>query len=423
MTTKRRFLPHVLPPVRGAFRLAGLLALLLILHAASGVRPVVAQASGEAPAVGAVRFGLHEGRTRLVVEVERGIAFTATALDQPPRLVIDLPELRWQVASDGQPRGLVTGYRYGSIEQGRSRLVADLSRPFRITDQFVLPPRDGSRMFRLVVDLAAAEPARPAATASSGEPRPPRARPSMATLPAPRPDSPPITAPVPRRPVIVLDAGHGGIDPGTIGVTGVHEKEITLRMARELADTLRATGRYDVVLTRDGDIYIPLRERIALAREAGGTLFISLHADSIADRSFQGASVYTLSDKASDSEAERLARKENKVDIIAGTDLSVHDPIVTSILIDLAQRDTNNKSITFADTLVDDLGAVTRLLRNTRRFAGFAVLKSPDIPSVLLELGYLSNPDDARLLESPTYRSKLARAITAAIDRYFTALR
>lgn len=420
----RRPFPCALPRQRRPFRLPGLLLALLVLLAPSWVRPVVAQGADAPPAVGAVRFGLHEGRTRLVIEVDRTVAFTATAMAQPPRLVVDLPELRWQVATDGLPRGLVTGYRYGEVGPGRSRLIADVVRPFRVASQFVLPPLPDSRMFRLVIDLAADPTTTPLATSPASAPRIVSPRPEPVALPVPRPEpSPVLVPPVPAKPLIVLDPGHGGIDPGTIGITGVHEKEITLRMGRELAQMLRASGRYDVMLTRESDVYIPLRQRIAIAREAGGSLFISLHADSIADRSFQGASVYTLSDKASDSEAERLARKENKVDIIAGTDLSVHDPVVTSILIDLAQRDTNNKSITFADTLVDDLGRVTRLLRNTRRFAGFAVLKSPDIPSVLVELGYLSNEEDARQLESAAYRARLAKAITSAIDRYFAALR
>jgi len=166
-----------------------------------------------------------------------------------------------------------------------------------------------------------------------------------------------------------------------------------------------------------------LRERIAIARRLGADLFLSLHADSIDDRRVRGASVYTLSEQASDAEAERLAHKENRVDVLAGVDLSVQDEIVAGILIDLARRDTNNKSIIFAETLIEEIDDVAELLRRTRRYAGFAVLKAPDTPSVLLELGYLSNPRDAARLSDPRYRERLARSIARAIDRYFDNLR
>ena len=174
-----------------------------------------------------------------------------------------------------------------------------------------------------------------------------------------------------------------------------------------------------MALTRDGDVFIRLRDRIARARELGGQVFISLHADSLRVAEQRGASVYTLSQTASDEEAARLAAKENKADILAAADLSQHDPTVATILIDLAQRDTNNKSIAFADLLAEELAGVTPLVRRHRRFAGFAVLKSPDMPSVLLELGYLSNPDDARNLARPNYRAKLGQAIVRSLDRHF----
>ncbi len=234
---------------------------------------------------------------------------------------------------------------------------------------------------------------------------------------------PPPPRPELRKPVIVLDPGHGGIDPGGIGVGGVEEKTITLPMALELRRLLEAEGRYRVILTRDDDTYLPLRDRIKVAHDAGADLFVSLHADISSDPRQAGASVYTLSETASDKEAARLAASENKADILAGADLSNQDPVVASILIDLAQRDTSNHSITFADLLVDQLGEVTRLVRHTRRFAGFVVLKSPETPSVLIELGYVSNRLDARRLAQPGYRAQLAAAIVDAIDRYFAAAR
>ncbi len=233
---------------------------------------------------------------------------------------------------------------------------------------------------------------------------------------------PPVVATPPppqRRRVIALDPGHGGIDPGTVGINGVLEKEVTLDLARRLQALIDATGRYAVVMTRSDDVFVSLRDRMATARRSEAALFISIHADSISDAQFRGASVYTLSDQASDAEAARLATKENRADVIAGTDLSAHDEVVAGILIDLAQRVTNNKSIEFADVLTAELGDVTALVRNTRRFAGFVVLKSPDVPSVLLELGYLSNPTDAANLAKPEYRDRLARATLRAIDRHF----
>jgi N-acetylmuramoyl-L-alanine amidase len=230
---------------------------------------------------------------------------------------------------------------------------------------------------------------------------------------------PPAKPLLPRKPIVVLDPGHGGVDPGALGSGGTYEKTITLAIAREVERVLEATGRYEVVLTRESDIFIPLRERIQIARKAHGDVFISLHADSHANEQTRGASVYTLSETASDAEAEALAQRENKVDLIAGVDLSKESEVVTGILIDLAQRETMNLSARFAGVLVDEMARSTMLLRNTHRFAGFAVLKAPDVASVLVELGYLSNGADEALLETKAHRKKLAEAIRRALDRYF----
>ena len=221
------------------------------------------------------------------------------------------------------------------------------------------------------------------------------------------------------RQVIVLDPGHGGVDPGATGVSGIYEKFFTYSMARELQQQLEKTGHYRVHLTRNRDVFIPLRERIAIARQLNADLFVSLHADVVKDTDIRGLSVYTLSQNASDAEAQSLADKENKADLIAGVDLSHESSDVTNILIDLAQRETMNRSAGFASNIVDEFGREIPLLSNTHRFAGFAVLKSPDVPAVLIEMGYLSNTADEKNLRQPEYRAKLAHAITRAVEDYF----
>jgi N-acetylmuramoyl-L-alanine amidase len=220
--------------------------------------------------------------------------------------------------------------------------------------------------------------------------------------------------------IIVIDPGHGGPDPGAIGAHGTYEKHVTLAMAKELKQQMEQTGRYKVVLTRDRDVFLRLRDRVAYAREAGADLFISIHADSVGDGAARGPSVYTLSEKASDREAAELADKENKADVIAGLDLSHETPEVGSILIDLAQRETLNRSAHFAAGLIGEIRRETAVLRNTHRFAGFAVLKAPDVPSVLLELGFLSHPADEKALATRSHRVKLAQAVVRATDRFFT---
>ena len=237
-----------------------------------------------------------------------------------------------------------------------------------------------------------------------------------ATLPAPpKPAGQPSHVPV-----IVLDPGHGGHDPGATATDGTMEKNITLQMAKELKRTLEASGRYKVVLTRQDDTFLPLRSRIDVARAAGADLFISLHADHNDDASLRGASVYTLSETASDTEAAAVAARENKEGLIAGVDLSNQSQMVTSILVDLAQRETNNQSARFAGMLTDSLAEGTLVLPDSHRFAGFVVLKAVDVPSVLIELGYLSNEDDEAALVSSRHRARMAKAVLDAIDHFFT---
>jgi N-acetylmuramoyl-L-alanine amidase len=232
-----------------------------------------------------------------------------------------------------------------------------------------------------------------------------------------------LKAVIPRRvPVIVIDPGHGGVDPGCIGFSGTYEKEISFSTAREIAQMLEATKRYRIVLTRDEDEFVPLHERVERARAAAGDLFISVHADAIPDRSVRGASVFTLSEQASDAAAAELAQRENKADLVAGVDLGAQSREVSDILLDLARRQTNNLSIGLARELVAKLGSAVPMLENSHRAAGFAVLKAPDIPSALVELGCLSNREEDKLLRAPAYRKRLAAGIVQSVEAYYAQI-
>ena len=458
------------------------------------------------PLVSDVRAADHGTHTRFVLSLDRPVDFTVFPLADPYRVVLDLPEVGWQLPPQPLPAGigLMERLRYGLFQPGTTRVVLDMKGPVALNGAFWLDSDERGR-HRLVVDIGKttrdamiaglrestlvvrAAPASPPSPFAAGKtdpgaaksaprlaaltPPPPPARPDRGALidtrgdsparpalaafakpetrdtgeegsaekpasgetaaipaPPPEPEAAPFGAP-PRPPararlrgkrVIVIDPGHGGPDPGTIGVNGTYEKHITLAMAKEIKNQLEQTGRYKVVLTRDRDIFLRLRDRVAQAREAEADLFLSIHADSIADGSARGPSVYTLSEKASDREAAELAEKENKADVIAGLDLSHETPEVGSILIDLAQRETMNRSAHFAAGLVGEIRKEASVLRNTHRFAGFAVLKAPDVPSVLVELGFLSNPAEEKALASRAYRVKLAQAVARATDRFFT---
>lgn len=223
--------------------------------------------------------------------------------------------------------------------------------------------------------------------------------------------------------MIVLDPGHGGIDPGTVGTSGTFEKNITLSIAKELQRQLLDGGRYRVLLTRNKDVFVRLSRRVEIAREAEAALFVSLHADSIKNRRVRGAAVYTLSETASDAEAAALAAKENRADVIAGLHIEGESSEVTTILIDLARRETMNLSAGFASLLVPEIRRNGKVLRNDHRVAGFAVLKAPDVPSILVEMGYLSNRQDEKLLLSRAYQRRISTAMVRAVDRYFREIK
>ena len=225
--------------------------------------------------------------------------------------------------------------------------------------------------------------------------------------------------PKPKPRVIVVDPGHGGMDPGAISRNGLYEKTVTLATARELARRLDASGRYRTLLTRGSDAFVPLRQRVARARASRAELFLSIHADALPDHGLRGLSVYTLSARASDRETAALAVRENKDDFVSGLRLSRQPAVIGAILLDLARRQTNNRSLVLARSVVEELGRAVPLLDKPHREAGFTVLTAPDIPSALVELGCLSNPAEERLLGQPAYQRRLAEALARAIDDYF----
>ena len=235
-----------------------------------------------------------------------------------------------------------------------------------------------------------------------------------------KPKTPVQPKPLPPR-IVAIDPGHGGVDPGAISPHGLYEKDITLSAARELARQLETTGRFRVVMTRHSDVFVPLRERVAEARARRAQLFVSIHADALPDSEMRGLSVYTLSDRASDRETAALATRENKDDFVAGLRLSRQRRDIAPILLDMARRQTNNGSLALAHAIVAELGHAVPLLERPHRSAGFVVLTAPDVPSVLVELGCLSNPAEERLLPQRAYQQRLARGLLRAIEAYFAA--
>jgi N-acetylmuramoyl-L-alanine amidase len=388
--------------------------------AARAEGPVAAPAAAVAPSqtvVSNVRLGERGDMTRLVIDMSQGggAPQNVFTLADPYRVVVDFPEVDFQLPSDAgkAARGLVSGFRFGQFQAGLSRIVIDTTGPVAIDRHFALPPQSGFG-HRLVIDLKSADLADFAQSVGLGRPI---LEPQVVVPPISTPQEP--TDQRDGKRVVVIDAGHGGVDPGTHGQSGVNEKDVVLAFALQFAEQLRASGRYEVHLTRDDDRFIPLRERVNITRRHKADLFISVHADAIDRRNVNGMSIYTLSETSSDKEAAALAAKENLSDVIAGVDLQGESSEVTDILIDLAQRETKNFSVRFAQTVVRNADGVTALLERTHRFAGFRVLKAPDVPSVLVELGFLTNRADERNLTSASWRRRVAGSLVKSVDSYF----
>jgi N-acetylmuramoyl-L-alanine amidase len=369
--------------------------------------------TGQPPVVMSARIGEHADRTRLVIELSDPVALRAFTLANPNRIILDMPEVAWRLGSPPVPtgQGLIKAYRYGLFRSGNSRMVIDLGRPARLGETLAIPPAAGFG-YRVVIDLFPTSQA--AFEAEAGWPADLRAREAEAERKAMMATAPPVAG----KKVVVIDPGHGGVDSGTQGVNGLLEKDLVLAEGLRLAKELRSRG-VTVFMTRDKDIFIPLRDRVAFGRAHRADLFISLHADSNPDRDLTGLSIYTLNDGRSDREAAALAKRENQSDVIAGVDLSGGNSPVAPILIDLAQRDTINKSSRFAEAALAQLAGATDILgRSPHRAASLAVLVAPDVPAALIELGYLSNRGDAAQMNTEGWRAKVAIAVAAAVGRH-----
>jgi N-acetylmuramoyl-L-alanine amidase len=382
-----------------------------IIALAAGLLGLASAGAGAFPVASEVRLGGDAKDTRFVMDLSEKVDIATFTLADPYRLVVDLPQVAFQLpAKTGDNgRGLIKAFRYGLVMQGGSRIVMDLKGPARVEKAFVLPPAEGQPA-RLVIDLAVTD--REAFLRNMSLDRRPaqHSQPRLA-LPA-VPDDP--------RPLVVIDPGHGGIDTGTKAASGEQEKIIVLQFAMTLRDKLERSGKYRVAMTRQDDSFVALSERVKFARSLKASLFVSIHADYLPRKEgeAQGATVYTLSENASDSEAARLAEAENKADVIAGVDLTAESNAVADILIDLAQRETKVFSHQFAKTLLTELKTATKLHKIPNKSAGFLVLRSPDVPSVLLELGYVSTKDDLKQLTSAAWRERTADATMRAIDSF-----
>ncbi len=380
----------------------------------AGFRLPVADAA-DLPVATAARVAGDETRTRFVADLTVPVGYTVYVMANPYRVMIDLPQVSFALpeGAGDNTRGLVTQYRYGPVDQAQSRIVLDTDGPVLIDKAFLLKPKDGQPA-RIVVDIVrTSKEAFDAKLAAENDTATAEAADAAST------QDEAAAEPVRQRKLVVIDPGHGGIDPGAIGIKKTKEKDVVLAFGLKLRKVLQETGTIDVVMTRDDDRFLTLRERVKVARDNQADLFIAIHADTVRGQDARGATIYTLSEKASDAEAEALAHKENRADIIAGVDLEAENQEVTDILIDLAQRESKTHSLVFAKKAVAEMSPVTAFTGKPMRSAGFMVLKAADVPSVLIELGFLSSKQDETQLTSPAWQQKVAAAMGRAVEKYF----
>jgi N-acetylmuramoyl-L-alanine amidase len=383
-------------------------------------------ASSSFPVASDARLAGDGKRTRFVLDLDKSIQFRAFALADPYRVVVDIPQVSFQLPPEAgiTGRGLVKAFRYGLVMPGGSRIVFDLTGPARIAKSYVLDAANDQPP-RLVLELEEVD--RTNFVQSLAVESRPQLRPAIADAADPVVAMKAAAEPKPAdaldlRPVVVIDPGHGGVDNGTQAGGGENnEKDLVLGFGLALRDRIEKSGKYRVVMTREDDTFVPLADRVRIARNQSAALFVSIHADALprGEGDAQGATIYTLSDRASDSEAERLAEVENKADAIGGVNLTEEPTEVADILIDLARRETRAFSNRFARLLMGEMKTTARMHKRPLKSAGFKVLKAPDVPSVLVELGYVSNKDDLEHLLSENWRARIVGSMGQAIDAFF----
>jgi N-acetylmuramoyl-L-alanine amidase len=360
-------------------------------------------------------------QTTFAIELSRGVTAEVFTLANPYRVVVDMPEVAFDLPADAgrSGAGLVRAYRYGLFAEGKARIVLDAAGPVRVEKAEMSAPASGGPL-TLEIQIAATT------SENFGEGTGAKRQHSQQTTPheAERP------APKERKrgkPVVVIDPGHGGIDPGAVGPSDLLEKSVVLSVGLEIRKQLLATGRYDVRMTRTKDVFVSLDQRLKIVRQADADLFISLHADSIEQKSFaqsvRGATVYTLSERASDEQARLMAEKENASDLLAGIAAGedTSGDQVKSILIDLMKRETSNFSMSFSNLLLSNLRKSVSLSRDPQRAAAFKVLKQTQSPAVLLEMGYMSHEEDEKLLSSAAWQQRLAQSVRDAVSAFFAS--
>jgi len=380
-----------------------MLRLALFLVSVVFAVPTLANVAGDMRVIG------DAAKTRFVVDLERSPEFIVRRLMNPYRLIVNMPEVEFTAqAKPNNGRGLIKDYRYGLMAPGKARIVLDLVGPVEIVNTFVLDPSPAEPA-RFVIDLVpTTAPEFEAAVAAE--------TPGNDLVGAPRRSANRLA---PDRPVVVIDAGHGGIDSGAIGKDGLLEKDLTLEFAIELARQLKLGGKIEPVLTRDSDTSLALEDRVDVAEQHKAALFISIHADSVKQDYVRGATIYTLSEDASDALAAAAADRENRSDVLAGFSLEDQPDEVADILVDFGLRDTRRQSVGFAKSLVASLDGSIPLNSHPWRRGAFVVLKVEGVPSVLFELGYLSNKEDEAMFRSGSWPGSEARNTARAIEAFF----
>ncbi|MBD2746769.1 N-acetylmuramoyl-L-alanine amidase [Microvirga sp. BT688] len=399
-------------PLSLFIRFVGACLVAIILAAGTGHAWAAGEGAKPATPIIAAAAAIEQdgAKTRFKVTLSKPVTAQVSLMERPDRLIIDLPEVAFHLPAEAgrSKEGLIASYRYGLFAPGRSRVVMDLAQPAVVSGLTTAPDATGAATI-LTIELSRVDREEFRKTASGS------------AAPVKEGPAPVVHATKDARPVIMIDPGHGGIDPGAAAGSGsVAEKDLVLSFAQRLKKKLEEGGRYKVLMTRDQDVFVSLGDRVRAARSVQADLFISIHADSISGgQDVRGLTVYTGSERASDADSARLADRENKADAVAGVESGDMPDDVSDILMDLTLRETRGFSHGFASRLVGEFDSVARLNKNPHRQARFQVLRAHDVPSVLVELGYLSSQKDLDLLMSEEWRAKMVSAMSNAVDRFF----